>query len=316
MPRFIETVFEEGTISTIYGTPGAGKTNLAVVFMEKAIEQGYDVYTIINFFKYEQIPLAIKKGKLKKFPGHVYRRTPPELHTVTSLSELLMGLLTTEKNVAFLDEMGFFGSSTAPTSKKVRTLKEIAFICRHLDASLVFIAQSKGSLVPDLRETLVQYEMRISRVGSSDIRRFTIAMAMPTKNEFGEDIVDFVEVDEYYGVPPATYPFDSKYLPKFTFDIDLSEVLEKLGPYNSLEVKEIGPRIIKEMMEKKKTEKKKEKQKSKRDIVLEKLALHPNEPAEAIAVLAGCSSHYVEKIKRQLRHEEKFLITTKKPQPS
>ena len=237
-------MFAEGIISTLYGTPGSGKTNLAVVFMEYLVERGYHVYTNINFFQYSQIREAIAKHKLAK--GVYYKKKPDEVHIIGSISELLIGLLTTEKNVVILDETGIFGSSTAATSKKVRTLKELAFIIRHLSSALTLLAQSKGSIIPDLRSTLTEIEMRVRLLGKN-WRIFTIATAVRRMNDdTGEEetVFEVAEGDEYGGVPQTSYPFDSKFLPVFDMDLDLTEALKRLGKYNSLDVMEYGADVV------------------------------------------------------------------------
>jgi len=247
--RLIPTIFGEGTISTLYGVPGAGKTSVACVFMEKLYEYGYNVWTIVHFFRYEQVEEAIKENRLRKFPNHVYRKKPEEVHTIGKISELLIGLLSQDKNAVILDEAGIFGSSTSPMSSRVRTLKQLGFIIRHLNASMMLIAQSKGSLAPDLRETLTTYELRIRRLEYS--RLLSIAGSQNYIDEFGEERTEFIISDEYRGIPPTHYPFDSKYMPKFTIDIDLSEALDRLGDYNSLDLKkgQLGVKIIEELLE-------------------------------------------------------------------
>ena len=245
--RFVSLVFDEGVVSTLFGTPKAGKTNLAVVFMEMLVQLGYTVYTNINFFQFSQIKEAIAKHKLAK--GVYYHKKPDEIHIVTSMSEILIGLLTTEKNVVILDETGIFGSSTAATSKKVRSLKELTFIIRHLSSAIMFLAQSKGSIIPDLRSTLTEFEMRIRMISKWD-RMFTVATAVRRMNDItGEEetVFEVAEGDEFHEVPQTMYPFDSKFLPVFDIDIDLTEALKRLGKYNSLDVMEVGAGIVKEL---------------------------------------------------------------------
>jgi hypothetical protein len=162
--------------------------------------------------------------------------------------------LTTERNVVFLDETGIFGSSSAATSKKVRTLKELAFIIRHLSSALCLLAQSKGSIVPDLRSTLVEFEIRIYDLGYGH-RMFTIATAVSKKDIIsGEEIVEFevAEGDEYHNIPPTHYPFDSKFLPAFDIDLDLSEAFKRLSKYNSVDVMKYGANVVRDLMDEQK----------------------------------------------------------------
>jgi len=251
--KFITVVFHEGTISTLYGLPEDGKTNIAGVFMEMLVGRGYNVYTIIHFFDFNRVGIAINKGKL---PGGVnYLKKPDEVHVINTLSELLIGLLSTEKNVVLLDEGGIFASSSIATSQKVRLLKETAYIIRHFSSSLLLIAQSKGSIVPALREELVQYEMKIKKTGvhKDSPRLFSIATGVRVKDDLtGEERTKFevAEGDEYLGIPLTKYPIDSKYTPDFDIeDINIVEARRRLRGYDSVAVREndAGANIIRQL---------------------------------------------------------------------
>lgn len=240
--KFIAIVFLEGVIATLFGLPEAGKTNIASVIMEMLVARGYHVYTIIHFFKSERVKLAIERGKL---PGRVrYAPKPEQVHVVEGLSDLLLGLLTTEPNVVVLDEAGIFAKSKLATSKRVAMLEELAYIIRHFSSSMLLIAQSKNSVCPDLRERLVQYEMRIRKMGTkgSSPRMLSIATGVAVLDEFtGEEHIKFevAEGDEYWGIPLTRYPIDSKYTPHFDIlDIDLFEARKRLAKYDSIEVRE------------------------------------------------------------------------------
>jgi len=301
--KFILIVFNEGVISTLYGVPGSGKTNLAVVFMQMLVERGYHVYTNINFFDYKQVGEAINKGYLKR--GIHYRKRPDEIHIILTVSELLMGLLTTEKNVVILDESGIFASSLNPRAKNVRTLKELAFIIRHLSASLMLLAQSKGSIIPDLRSTLTEIELRIKKLGMGDARVLSVATAVQATNDLGEEETRFevADGDEYYGIPPTVYPFDSKFLPAFKLDINLTEALERLAKLNTIDVREQGAKIVSDLKEEteRKGEKKKESKRKERDpLINERLKIfyetHPDATIREAAKECGTTYNYARKV--------------------
>lgn len=249
--KFCKIVFNEGTISTLIGLPGAGKTNLASNFMDMLSLRGYNIYTNINFFKKEVIPKAKQLGKL---PNKIdYIPPHPTIHTIRSLSDLFIGLLTTEKNVTILDEAGIHASSGRATSKNVQNWKELAFIIRHLSSSLLLIAQSKKSVVPDLRETLVEFELRIRKITPYN-HMFTIATSVEKIDDYtGESIIafDVAEGDEYHNITLSRLPFDSKDFPYFDMDINLHEALKGLKQYDSITVreKENGINVIRELQQ-------------------------------------------------------------------
>lgn len=257
--KFVAVVFREGVISTLYGLPESGKTNIASVIMEMLISRGYDVYTIVHFFKKKNVGIAINKEMLPS--GVNYLPVPAQLHVVDGLSDLLIGVLSTEQNVVILDEGGIFAKSKLATSKRVTILEEMAYIIRHFSSSLLIIAQSKASVCPDLRERLVQYEMRIRKMGvkGSSPRLFSIATGVPVMDDFtGEESVKFkvADGDEYRGIPLTRYPVDSKYTPHFdVLDIDLFEARKRLAKYDSIEVQEVGADIIRQMVTERQTKK-------------------------------------------------------------
>lgn len=235
------------------GPPGSGKTNCAVFLMERAIELGFYVYTNIHFFDYAMVSKACKKGLLPK--GPYYRKLPPEIVTIKSLGQLLLGLLSTDRNIVVLDEAGIFASSSAPMNKKVRYLKELAYVIRHLNSSMLLIAQSKGSLSPSLRSELVKYEMRIRKL-SQHYRVLSVAQAIAKMDDSGEEVVFFDVIDRIGKIPLCNIPWDSFFIPRFKMDLDLTEAFEDLGEYDSMKIRERdkngitrGEGIIRQLMD-------------------------------------------------------------------
>jgi hypothetical protein len=126
-------------------------------------------------------------------------------------------------------------------------LKQLTYIIRHLNASILFIAQSRKSLVPELRETLVTYQLEIKKISENN-RRMIVYEPLPHVDEEGNEVVGFIPIDTIDYMPSTQLPYDSKFLPAFKMDIDLNELLDELADLNSVEVMEKGPDIIRKMI--------------------------------------------------------------------
>ena len=227
---------------------GSGKTDKACLFMEKAVGLGFHCHTIINFFKSNDIQKAINMGKLRS--GIDYIHKPSEIHFVRSFSELILGLLEYKNNIVFLDEAALFGSSNEANSKRVKMLKQLTYIIRHLDASIVFICQSRKSLVPDLRENLVTYQIQIKKT-SEDNRLMIVSKPIAVVNDNGDESIEFKTIDIRENMQSSHLAYDSKFLPSFRFDIDIDDLLDSIGGLDSIQVKEKGRDIIRRIIDKK-----------------------------------------------------------------
>jgi len=177
------------------------------------------------------------------------------VHVAKTLSDLLIGLMGNDKNIVMLDEAGIFASSTAPMSKMTKQIKELAYIIRHFSASLLLITQTKGSISPDLRKTLVKYEMNIEKKRGK-YRLLSIGRAVPYVNDDGEHDVRFEVIRKIGRIPLTRLPWDGYFIPKFDFDISLDDARNRLSDYSSVEVREqdengeiIGVKIIRELLE-------------------------------------------------------------------
>jgi excisionase family DNA binding protein len=158
--------------------------------------------------------------------------------------------LENKNNIVFLDEAALFASSNEPNSKRVRMLKQLTYIIRHLDASIVFICQSGKSLVPDLRRNLVSYQIQIKKI-SEDNRIMIVSKPNKIINEDGDESFEFRVIDVREKMPSSCLPYDSKFLPSFSFDIDIDTLLDSIGGLNSIQVREKGRDIIMKIINRK-----------------------------------------------------------------
>jgi excisionase family DNA binding protein len=244
---FIKTIFSEGNVITIIGKMGSGKTDKACLFIEKAVEKGYHCHTNINFFKKQEIDKAIGLGILRE--GIQYIEKPYQIHIVTKISELILNLFRYRPNIVLLDEAGLFVSSTEATSKRVRIIKQLTYLIRHLNSSIVFICQSKKSLVPEIREKLVTYQIQIQKK-SQDNRVMVMSKPDIFRDVLGEEYIDFSIIDIRQNLPSSKLPYDSKFLPAFKIDIDLDLILNSIAGLNSIGILERGEEIIKNILKK------------------------------------------------------------------
>ncbi len=244
-----EVILHEGNINTILGTPGAGKTNFAAFLMQMGVKYYFKFATNIHFFDPETVPKAIELGRLPTLPeGMKYKPIPPGIKTCTVISDMFLHILDGGRNCVMLDEAGIFASSTSPMDKRVKSIKELAFIIRHLNASFCLIGQAKKSIAPDLRNTLVTYEMRLRRI--SQTYRSVHIYKSNTEEDHQEDDITFHLIDKIGRIPLTTIPWDGYFIPKFDFDIDLHDAFNELGNYDSVEVLDHAKDIIMELKDK------------------------------------------------------------------
>jgi len=235
-----DVLFHEGTISTLYGLPESGKTNL-MVFLSQCAAKYYNVYTVIQFFDWNEIPQAKAEGLLPK--GVKYVPVPDNITTVKTVSDLLLGVLSGKNNATILDEAGIFASTRAPMSKKLRYILNLSFIIRHLRSSFVYVTQTRKSIPPEMRESLVSYEMSIYKE-SPTYRMLLIKKRSELTDRFGKEYISFRPVSKIGRIPLTTLPWDGHYIPKFEFDLDLDKAWNELGEYGSLKVHKYAKDII------------------------------------------------------------------------
>jgi hypothetical protein len=240
---FIRAIFKEGRVVLIYGQMGTGKTNFSCFLMEKAISNyGYHIHTNIGFFKENNIEKAKKE---KKLPENVIKK-PCNLHCFNKLSDLILELCKHEKNIVFIDEAGILASSSRSTSKTVRTMKELTYLIRHFNASIAFICQSPNSIVPDLRENLVDY--RIKTFASIDYPYcIDIQEKRILEDEYGDDKTFFKSIDKIGNIEKTRLPLDSKFIPQLSIDIPIEKLLCEISQYDSIDLKEKAPKVIEKL---------------------------------------------------------------------
>jgi len=114
----------------------------------------------------------------------------------------------------------------------------------------------------------------------------------------GEEKITFPTVKKIK-VPPTKYPYDGKFPTGFKIDINLKYTLDELSEIeDSIEMidkgkgREVILRIIEEGKEGKKVKV------TKKELVLEKLIMHPDESCDAIGLLCDYAGRYVRQIKK------------------
>ena len=236
---FLTIILSLGRILTIWGKMGAGKSNYAVILIEKLIGRFYYVFTNILFFDEDEIEEAKREELLD--PNIDYLRLPDRVVPITKISQLLLGLNKVsrkKKSVTILDEASLFGAGAMAKEKKVQWLKQLATsVLRKLGSSLVIIAQDKNSVVPMLREELPSTEIRIvenKRTGERTENIFEIP------DDYGITQEPRL-VDVRRHVPQAVYPFDSHAPAKFEFDLDFEKFLNMLSLYSGTILSERDP---------------------------------------------------------------------------
>lgn len=236
--KFLE-VFASEITNVILGAKGSGKTNFASVLMQDFVSLGYHVWTNIHFFDYNEVGEACNKGLLKK--GIIYRKKPDEIHVVSSLYELLCGLVGEGKKVCILDEAGIHASSSQSLSKGTVAIKQLNLIIRHFNCCVIFITQSSDTLPPSLRETLVDYRIRVKKPN----RSVEFGKREVVVDDFNNEIINFPVVKTYKNIPHSEYPYDSNFPSGFDIDIDLKLALSELSKLeSSLQVLKHGKEVL------------------------------------------------------------------------
>ena len=249
---FWDVFFEDGNINTIIGRPKMGKTNVTVDMATRAIEKGYNVYSNIIFFKPWNVKRAIKKGWLSK--DIEYKEVPKEFQYVPVASELVLKTSTTEKNVIIIDEAGTTASAYKALSNTAVQMRYLGYNIRKIGGCLIIIAQAKRSVVPDLREELVNYEVHLKR-NPEGHRDLEILKRHETFNHQKKEYdINFLPYDTLEDVPLAYVPYDTRSTAGFIWDVNLYDIYYEivLRGYDAFEARENLPDIIKNLVAEKK----------------------------------------------------------------
>ena len=245
---FWDVFFEDGNINTVIGRPKMGKTNVTVDMATRAIERGYNVYSNIIFFKPWNVERAIERGWLSK--DVEYQEIPKNFQYVPIASELVLKASMTEPNVIIIDEAGTSASAYKALSNTSVQMRYLGYNIRKVGGCLIIIAQAKRSVVPDLREELVNYEIRLEKTanggrGLDILKRHETYN--PTKKEYD---IDFLPYDDLEDVPIAYVPYDTKSTAGFIWDVNLYDIYYEivLRGYDAFEARENLPEIIKDLV--------------------------------------------------------------------
>lgn len=245
---FWDVFFEDGNINTIVGRPKLGKTNVTVDMAHKAIEHGYTVLSNIIFFKPWNIKKAKKKGWLDKKIDYLDK--PDEFKYVPLASKLILEASLTENNIVIIDEASTTASAYKALSNTAVQMRYLGYNIRKIGGCLIIIAQAKRSVVPDLREELVNYEIHLKR-NIRDGRDLEILKRHEYYNlEKREYDIDFIPYDAPKDVPLATIAYDTKSTAGFIWDVNLYDIYYEivLRNYDAFEARENLPDIIRDLV--------------------------------------------------------------------
>jgi hypothetical protein len=250
VPGFFKSTLSPGMIMRILAQMGAGKSNYASVLIENASKLDYDIFT--NMFFYEdkkRIQEAIEFGILEEDIN--YKPVPPNVHTVTTLSEALikMGELRMKHKkdarfMLFLDESSMFASGDMALEKRGKWFKAFTrTIMRKLGGGMVLITQDSGSLLPLFRKDLPGAEIYI------EVNRLT---GERIENVYMIETVNGIElernfVDKFRYIPRSTIPYDSKAPAKFEIDFDFDVFTNIAGTMKSLDFIRELPKLVAEL---------------------------------------------------------------------
>lgn len=221
-------ILREGQLLIITGHMGHGKSHFAVVIVEGASNNGYHIYTNINFFKEESWEQAKRKKLLKSYIE--YRNPPSNVHVCNKMSELLLGLTKTSPNVVILDEAMIFAGFDRHGSKILRWFKDFVTQCRKLNTSVVLITQVKSQLTRMLREQLEHYECFCYKKGKDYI------IKLDRYFPFDFEALDTIHGPRAKQTMVSSLPYDTKSPASLQMDIDMEGFLGDASCYDSIEL--------------------------------------------------------------------------------
>jgi len=286
-------VISEGTLIIITGHMGNGKTHWGNVITQGASYHGYHTYTNINYFNPDSWDEAKRRGLLDYNVEYV--ELPSNVHVTNKMSELLLGLTRTTPNLVILDEAMIFAGFDRHGSKILRWFKDFVVQCRKLDTAVILITQVKSQLTKLLREQLEHYEHFCQKKKGTYIIRTYKYYPMDRDNGQRELTKGPVAKQTVIG----NYPFDTKSPASLIIDVDMEGFLGDVSCFDSIEIVDHIQDLVDKWRFNVEPKGKKEKGPTKKEIVAEKLILHPEASLEEISVLAGCSTRLVSIVKKE-----------------
>ena len=129
-------------------------------------------------------------------------------------------------------------------------MRYLGYNIRKIGGCLIILAQVKKSVVPDLREELVNYEVHLKR-NLEDTRDLEILQRHEYYNsEKKEYDIDFLPYDKPKDIPLATIAYDTKSTAGFIWDLNLYDLFYEiiLREYDAFEARENLPDIINDLI--------------------------------------------------------------------
>ena len=297
-PGFFSEVLSPGRLLLITATMREGKSNVASYLIENGVPLGYNFYTNMLFYDLDELDEAIAEGILKQKKEH-YRRVPPEVHTITTMSELILGINSSRKNITLLDEALLFANSKKGTSKDIRWFEGLVTQIGKFDSSIGLIAQAKSKLATLLKEDIPSYELKVKKI--SYYNRYVEIWFNPPQSS--GDAEDPYKVDERGHIPPTRYPYDTYAPAGFEFDIDMEDFVNKISKMKTLIVRKQIPDIIANML--KDSKKQIQKKRTVKDLIVDMLQEKPDLSDEEIMLNLKqenrkCTIPYINRLKKEI----------------
>lgn len=162
------SLFDEGNLTTISGTMGAGKTDFSLLLMYIAMKQGYHVLgntkldmkkSIIAITKFEQKNYKSKNVSANLMLGLKLLKNPKKItkllknyHVVHNDVEFLKEVIKHKKNILLLDETNLFSTSKRAMVMDAVTFEMVISCIRKFYCSMIVVIQRYNNFLPLIRE--------------------------------------------------------------------------------------------------------------------------------------------------------------------
>lgn len=291
---FFYDTLSPGQLFEVTGTMRSGKTNFTTFLIERALTHGYHIYTNINFYPENEIDEAKREGILD--PDKEYYSVHPNIHFVTTASDLIIKIYKTKKNLIVLDEAQLYAGSARGNAIMVRWFKEFVTQMGKLRGAMILITQVKSELAVMLKKKLPLHEATIEK-RSWDNRIVDIFFVPP---QLGDEPEDPICIKQWGNIPPSNLPYDHESPAMFKFDIDMELFLENISKLRTLQVRKKGvvQKIVEDLLvdiNEKKTGL------SKTGIAKEIFKVNPKARNIDIAEILNCSTRIIVQAKSQVK---------------